>query len=90
MTGINELAFSKAAVYPNPFTGTIIVELGETITEETSVTLLDAQGRMIKTLVALAQSNFVQFNQLDGIGSGMYFLKITDGKRERLMKVSKL
>jgi subtilisin-like proprotein convertase family protein len=90
MAVVDELAFSKAEVYPNPFSGSIIVELGEMLTEETTVTLLDAQGRSIKTLVAAQQSNFVQFNQLEAIGSGMYFLKITDGKRSRLMKVSKV
>jgi hypothetical protein len=90
MTGMNELAFQKAEVYPNPFTSTLYVELGESLSEETNITLLDAQGRMIASLIASPQSTSVQFNQLDGIGSGMYFLKISDSKNERLMKVSKL
>jgi hypothetical protein len=90
MAGNDELAFQKAEVYPNPFSGTITLELGESLTEETNVTLMDAQGRIIASLVAAPQTNFVQFNQLDGIESGIYFLRISDGKRERLMKVSKV
>jgi hypothetical protein len=90
MAGNDELAFQKAEVFPNPFSGTITVELGEFLTEETKVTLLDAQGRVIASLVAAPQSNFVQFNQLDGVGFGIYFLRISDDKRERLMKVSKV
>jgi subtilisin-like proprotein convertase family protein len=90
MTGMNELAFQKAEVFPNPFTSNLYVELGESVSEETNITLLDAQGRMIASLIASPQSSSVQFSQLDGIGSGMYFLKISDSKNERLMKVSKL
>lgn len=90
MTGIDEPGFQKVEVYPNPFTSTLYVELGETLIEETTITLLDAQGRVISSRTATAQSNAVQFNELDAIGSGMYFLKIADSTKERLMKISKL
>ena len=90
MTNTNELTFNHVDVYPNPFNSQLIVDLGEDSSEETTVTLSDSKGRIISSVMIPLQSKMIQLNQLDGAASGIYFVKISDGKRVKLVKVSKL
>jgi subtilisin-like proprotein convertase family protein len=90
MTNTNELTFNHVDIYPNPFNSQLIIDLGEECSEETTVTLSDSKGRIISSVMAPLHTKIIEINQLDGAAAGIYFVKISDGKRVKLVKVSKL
>ena len=75
---------SKILVYPNPFSGFIVIENG--VKQNLSLQLFDSQGKLIKS--ARLSSLYYVWN-LGDLNSGAYLLKISDGKHQKTYKIIK-
>jgi len=79
----------KPKVYPNPFTDHIIIQFKESLEDAVAVTVLDSQGRSVKTYViesGLSEKLLI----IQDLPAGIYYLRFTKGKYENIYKVVKL
>lgn len=76
-------------VYPNPASEILNIRFEEPLEGEITISLLDSQGRLIKTDVAEATTIEKQLN-LQDIAAGVYYLRLTNGKLVNVYKVVKL
>ncbi len=76
-------------VFPNPASDNLNVRFEEPIDGEVVITIIDSQGRVIKTETIESTTTEKQINlqELDG---GVYFLRMTKGKLVNVYKVVKL
>lgn len=80
--GINELdkSISKIDVYPNPFsTNTSITLNSEWLTQNTSILVIDAFGKTLKTVNSIQTKEF-ELNR-EGLSNGFYIFKIQQGSK---------
>ncbi|MBQ4820417.1 glycoside hydrolase family 9 protein [Aquimarina sp. MMG016] len=75
-------------VYPNPFIDEIRVKSLD-ISKSASTTLLDYRGNIMKTNVTI-EGNMIILKTVENVPSGMYFLKITSSKSNKMIKVIKM
>ena len=86
-TGTNRVLFGDIELYPNPATSFINLNYVLTMQSDVNVSILDLQGRTVKTVVNENQVNGAYTNKidLDGLNKGVYFVKVqTDNKVETL------
>ena len=85
--GLTENSPSAVRVFPNPTQDVLFVTLAEPLSQQASVRLADVSGRQVAAPVVLSPRS-LRF-QLDGLGKGMYFVRIDDGGRSTVDRVVK-
>ncbi|MBK7626454.1 MAG: T9SS type A sorting domain-containing protein [Bacteroidales bacterium] len=76
-------------VFPNPASDNLNIRFEEPIDGEVVITIIDSQGRLIKTETIEATTTEKQIS-LQELGGGVYFLRMTKGKLVNVYKVVKL
>jgi len=76
-------------VFPNPASDNLNIRFEEPVDGEVVITIHDSQGRLIKTEMIEATTTEKQIN-LQDLGAGVYFLRMTKGKLVNVYKVVKL
>lgn len=80
-----EAAQVKAAVYPNPVVSELHVDLPyDSDTVNTTITLYDMQGGVVRRMNGCRQSNVMN---VDGLSSGLYVLDVCAGNTRKAYKV---
>ena len=79
----NEL--SALTIYPNPSNGEINIQ-GTTAAEEVTVTITDAQGRIVYTNVSNGVAMNEQIN-LENMGSCIYFVRLASNNAQRVERI---
>jgi len=83
------LQFGLDAVYPNPFNSQAVSSYKLQVTSQIELGLYDLSGRLVQTLAEGWQEAGSHQAVIDGtqLPSGVYLLKLTDGKQSALSKV---
>jgi hypothetical protein len=76
-------------VFPNPASDNLNIRFEEPIDGEVVITIIDSQGRIVKTEKIEAATTEKQIS-LQELGGGVYFLRMTKGKLVNVYKVVKL
>lgn len=76
-------------VFPNPASDNLNIRFEEPIDGEVVITIIDSQGRLVKTETIEATTMEKQIS-LQELGGGVYFLRMTKGKLVNVYKVVKL
>jgi hypothetical protein len=76
-------------VFPNPASDVLNIRFESPVEEEIGLTILDSQGKLIKSDIIEASVNEKQIN-LQDLAGGIYYLKLTKGKLVNVYKVVKL
>jgi hypothetical protein len=89
---VTEIAFNilHATLYPNPVHGgTAALELHATESGIIRVELFDSRGFAIRQMFQSPKLGGTQLFNMDfsGIPSGIYFLRVTEGSRQKSLKV---
>ena len=81
-----------ATVYPNPFNGTIHVNVSTNTNEETHLEVYDLNGKTVysQTITTLVGNTNFMITDLDRIPAGMYFVKISQSDNTKIVKISKI
>lgn len=74
---------NQSSIYPNPITTTATLEVGDRKLLNTYATILDVNGRTLKTI--LIKDNFEIIN-MSGLPSGLYVLRLANGETQKLIK----
>jgi hypothetical protein len=87
-------AANEVKVYPNPFKESVSIELRNATELSGTATLIDIQGRVVKTISLNLDKGFGAFvmSGLDELNDGVYFVKVNVGGQsyqEKLVKVGK-
>lgn len=67
---------TSATIYPNPFTNSIRVELSSPQKNTSQISIIDLQGRVLKSLFTKEQNTSLNLAEL---ATGIYFLRIQNG-----------
>lgn len=88
--GINETAKPEMAIYPSPTSDLITVEFAGT-SSNAIASVLDLSGRTVIEGQGLLQSGTVSRTQVDlgNLPAGIYLLRVQDGERELMQRVTK-
>jgi len=79
----------KVKVYPNPASEYITIQFEEPVDKEVAVTLIDAQGRLVKSdLIEPAVTE--KMISMQELSAGIYYLRLIRGKLVNVYKVVKL
>lgn len=84
---LEELVHVK--VFPNPASDNVNIKFESPVEGEISLTIIDAQGRLIKTDFIEPAMLEKQIN-LQDLPAGIYYLRLTKGKLVNVYKVVKL
>ena len=85
-TGIIEtLTYSHVNLYPNPNFGIVTIELSSELTENVSIAIIDALGKIVISEKLTTKSTTINTSHLD---NGVYFYKITSNNKD--VKIGKL
>ena len=76
-----------ATVYPNPFSKSMTVNIATGSNDAATVLLMDYTGRTIREYNNVAPN--LPFEISEDINAGVYFLKVIQGKDEKMLKVVK-
>ena len=76
-------------VFPNPASDNLNIRFEEPIDGEVVITIIDSQGRVVKTETIESTTTEKQIS-LQELGGGVYFLRMTKGKLVNVYKVVKL
>lgn len=76
-------------VFPNPASDNLNIRFEEPIDGDVVITIIDSQGRLIKTETIEATTTEKQIS-LRELGGGVYFLRMSKGKLVNVYKVVKL
>jgi hypothetical protein len=87
-------AANEVKVYPNPFKESVSIELRNATELTGTATLIDIQGRVVKSISLNLDKGFGAFEMsgLDELKDGVYFVKVNIGGQsyqEKLVKVGK-
>jgi hypothetical protein len=83
LTSVDELQQNQLSVFPNPFNEQIVVSGLNGVAQ---ATLTDISG---KTIGQYTVNNNQSIGGLDQLKSGVYLLKVTDGKNQFVSKLIK-
>ena len=90
VSSISEDRQIEAQVYPNPFDQQLNIRLNLLQTEKLQIILTDLSGRIVEFVSASAFEAGEHQLQIAGkLAKGVYFLKISDGKQQQIIKVIK-
>ncbi len=84
-TSVNDLTISEVSLYPNPAVSDINVNLG-TLTRDANISLIDVTGDILYN--STVSSNENHRIDVEGLASGMYYLKVTIDERVTVLPVS--
>ena len=80
-------------IYPNPFTSELNIQLDDSFSNSTEITILDINGRLIQRIANIS-SQIVKWNgdNIDGIKAkpGIFFIRINSDSGTVLKKVTLL
>lgn len=76
---------SRLSVYPNPTQGLLTIQLPDSFdVAHTYIRVVDVTGRSLQTKIA---GSFAPSVNMAGLGRGIYFVEIFDGKRSLVKKI---
>ena len=86
--GISEHEFNNLniAVFPNPVTDMVAVQVGGLVKDNLQVDLIDVAGKSIKATVINAGQTLAYFD-LQTVYAGVYFIKISNGENSITKKI---
>jgi hypothetical protein len=89
INSINEIENTSIDLYPNPNTGSFVLEINSSQFADFQYSILDVAGRELVNgiFVNTSQEFQKQFN-LD-VSSGLYFMKITKGDENKIIRFVK-
>jgi hypothetical protein len=85
LVALEQDELSALTIYPNPSNGEINIQ-GTTAAEEVTVTITDAQGRIVYTNVSNGVAMNEQIN-LENMGSGIYFVRLASNNAQRVERI---
>jgi hypothetical protein len=80
---------NKVALYPNPATTSVNLAIDLFSNEETSVELLDAQGRLVRTYQLSGRPGTYKL-ELGAISEGQYMVVVKNGSIRAVKRFTKL
>jgi hypothetical protein len=88
---INDDQLGVYEVMPNPFTSNVRIDYYSSHPQKVSVTLISNLGKIILTREIDCPSGFtpIDLNNLEGIPSGVYFIILSDDKKQKLTRIVK-
>ena len=93
MTGLQDLvALNKLTAFPNPFESAITIEWTQGNLVGATIRLRDGSGRLIQEKVIDANAGIDQttvLNDLGDLAKGVYFLELTLGNEQGVLKICK-
>lgn len=75
-------------VTPNPFTNEITIAVTGTNNLNSTVTLNNLAGKLVSA-TSVIEDNRIKIKDLDRLSTGVYFLTISEGKQNRIIKLIK-
>lgn len=87
--GVEENTIQNFSLYPNPNNGDFNVQFNSTSTEEINLSVFDIRGREIYSNAYANNGFFNESIQLNNLQSGVYLVKVKDGKNEITKKFIK-
>ncbi|MEO6169175.1 MAG: T9SS type A sorting domain-containing protein [Chitinophagales bacterium] len=84
--GISGSAFTAEA-YPNPFNQSVTINMASGSTELANVRLIDLSGRTLHEYVGVDTSAPFEINE--NLAPGVYFVRVSQGNTEKMIKVVK-
>ncbi|QNM87097.1 T9SS type A sorting domain-containing protein [Polaribacter pectinis] len=85
---IEDVTFNGFNLYPNPTAGAFTLNLEVLNTDKVSVQLFDVRGRLIgEKEYANTKTNFSESIFFEKASSGLYLLKVTNGKKQTTRKL---
>ena len=83
------LSFAITNVYPNPFNSATTIRYELPQPSQVSLSIFDISGRLVETLVdgRLEQGRYAETWRAEGLPSGVYFVKLSAGKKMQTRKV---
>lgn len=94
--GIRTIAFRQTnmdlSIYPNPTRSDIMLNLYSVNTNEVNIQLFDAKGVLVKnqTQVINPRQETTLTIELDGLGRGIYFVRVISGEKELTQRFNKI
>lgn len=85
-TNVQEVAPGAVRLFPNPTLGALTIECGD-LSRTTSVSVLDATGRVV--VPSRAMPGFRSTLDLGHLPVGLYFVRMLDGDREVVRRITK-
>lgn len=91
MAKLDEMTFVEFSVYPNPFISTLTISINNVFQEEGKVILMDASGRIIRTMEVpnISESQTIELKNLDELQFGIYFIEVSFGTKKTVQKIVK-
>lgn len=83
----DETVAFTAEAYPNPFANSLTVNIGTRSAELATVKLMDFSGRLVREFKNVDVSAPFEINE--DLSPGVYFIKVTQGTNEKMLKVVK-
>jgi hypothetical protein len=95
LTGINSYAANTVVInlYPNPFSGSVKVEITNASTFNTNATSLkvyDILGNVVRVERLKITENYTETFDLSDLSNGSYIVEVTDGKQRSVTRLVKL
>ena len=84
-----QTALSGISVSPNPTSGNVIVRFNTSYSNMTTITVMDVLGKDVYNEVIDATSGNQKSINLKELTTGLYFVKITNGKQQFVQKLIK-
>jgi hypothetical protein len=79
----------KVNVFPNPVNESINIQFENAIDKEISISLLNAEGKLVKT-DQIETTALIKIINLQDLAAGVYYLRLTKGNLVNVYKVVKL
>ncbi len=86
--GIEENGLDELAVYPNPASDELTISLPKSISGETTITLYNVSGSMVKS-IAVNHSDISQTLSIADLPNGMYILHVLANGHNKQIKIIK-
>lgn len=74
--GLPETPWQKLSVYPNPNQGSFTLDLGQAVKERLQVNLLDATGKVIRSMEKDPQGASALYLEMTDLPTGLYLLEV--------------
>ncbi|HKR05572.1 MAG TPA: T9SS type A sorting domain-containing protein [Bacteroidia bacterium] len=87
IAGVNGDETMDATVYPNPSSGDFTIAVRNASDEKTSISVIDATGRMVQNMVSTTANSEVQISNLL---PGVYSAIIINGENKKVLKLIKV
>ncbi|RLD44262.1 MAG: hypothetical protein DRI89_03430 [Bacteroidetes bacterium] len=78
---------SDFRIYPNPGTGIFVIEFANSENQQITIEVTDTHGRLIRKEKIVKSEKTIALN-LKGEQEGVYFVKISDGDKQLVKKIS--